>query len=114
MVKIELRAPRFDEDRQTVDWEPVARIRVDGERYELEDERGVIDLTRPVLNLRTGQRLHFAEGPEEWARNLPTTYRGPELVAEVLHDDAPPPLEEVAVERERIDVPEAVHHHAVH
>jgi hypothetical protein len=114
MVEIELRAPRFDEDRQTVEWEAVARIRVSGDHYELEDERGVIDLTLPVLNLRTGQRLHFAESPEEWARNLPTTYRGPELVAEILHDDAPPRLQDIQVEREPVEVPEIVQHHAVH
>jgi hypothetical protein len=114
MVEIELRAPHFDEERQTVEWEPVARLRVSGDQYELEDERGVVDLTLPVLNLRTGRRLHFADSPEEWARNLPTTYRGPELVAEVLHDDAAPRVEEVEVEREPVDVPEAVEQPAVH
>lgn len=114
MVEIELRAPRFDEDRQSVEWEAVARIRVSGDHYELEDERGFVDLTLPVLNLRTGERMHFADGPEEWARNLPTTFRGPELLAEVVHDDAPLELEDLHVDREPVDVPELIQRHAVH
>jgi len=108
MVALEIRSPRFDHDRDTVDWQAVAWLQVHGQDYELADPSGVVDLSLPVLNLRTGEKLTFAEEPEEWARSLPTAYRGPELIAVIVDDDNPIPSAHVDVDREPIEVPETV------
>jgi hypothetical protein len=109
MVALEIRSPQFDRDRETVDWEAVAWLRVTGNDYDLEDPSNVVDLSLPVLNLRTSRKLSFADEPEEWARNLPTAYRGPELIAVIVDDDNPVPVADVDVERAQIEVPETVH-----
>lgn len=109
MVALEIKAPQFDSDRETVDWDAVAWLKVSGHDYELDDPSGVIDLSLPVLNLRTSRKLSFTDEPEEWARNLPTAYRGPELIAVVVDDDDPVPAAQVHIDREQIEVPETVH-----
>jgi hypothetical protein len=114
MVHVKLRSPRVDREHETVGWASVASLRVKGNEYELDDPEGVLDLTLPVLNLRTGRNLRFEEDREEWARGLPTVYRGPELIAAIIDDDNPIPDVDAAVEREPIDVPDTAAHPAVH
>jgi hypothetical protein len=113
MVHTELRSPDVDRDHETVAWVAVASLRVRGDEYELDDPDGVLDLTLPVLNLRTGRNLRFEEDREEWARGLPSVYRGPELIAAIIDDDNPIPETDAAVEREPINIPETAAHHAV-
>jgi hypothetical protein len=104
MIQIEIRAPKIDGQR--VEWAAIASLQVDGSNYELNDPTGVIDLSLPAPDLRSGHTLQFQADPEGWARNLPAVYRGPELVAAVVHDDSPALLEDVRVERESVVVPE--------
>src|SRR5437868_14586965 len=102
MVALEIRSPCFSHSDETVAWETVAELRVSGKDYELDDPSGVVDLALPVLNLRTARKLAFSEEPEEWARNLPTAYRGPELIAVIVEDDHPRPTKDIEVDREPV------------
>ncbi len=70
-------------------WEPLARLRVDGDTYELDDETGVIDLKLSLLSVRTGTEVRFDDDHEEWARSLPTAFRTGDMIARILHDDDP-------------------------
>ena len=82
MVEVELRTPHYDPSTRSVEWHMVATIRVD-----VRDEIGVLDFHVPVVSLRSGEQVRFEDDPEEWARNLVTAYRAPDLVAVVVSDD---------------------------
>jgi hypothetical protein len=56
----------------------------------------LLDLDMPVVSLRTGDSVRFADDPEEWARSLVLAYRSGDLVATILHDDNPIRDEEIA------------------
>jgi hypothetical protein len=106
MIQIEIRTPTIDAANEHVAWKTIAALRVDDQKYELDDPNAVIDLKLSVPNLRTGGSLHFNDDREEWTRGIPAVYRGPELLAVVVEDDHP--FEQLGpdVERESISVPE--------
>jgi hypothetical protein len=93
MIEVELRTPQRDPQTHEVRWEPVARLRVTGQTSEVDDDERILDFSIPVPSLRTGEVVRFEDDPEEWARNLSTVYRAPDLVVVVIDDDNPLPAE---------------------
>jgi hypothetical protein len=97
MVHVELRTPIHDRDSGTVRWEPLVALEVhNGHEPQIEGDRSLLDLDMPVVSLRSGETIHFADNPEEWARSLVLAYRAGDLVAAVVHDDDPVSEEELA------------------
>lgn len=62
----------------------------------LDGDSALLDLNMPVVSLRSGETIHFADEPEEWARSLVLAYRSGDLVATVLHDDNPVQDDDIA------------------
>jgi hypothetical protein len=90
MVHVELRTPIYDPTSGTLRWETLTSLRVDdGHSPELDGDLGLLDFDMPIVSLRSGATIHFADDPEEWARSLVLAYRAGDLVATVLHDDHP-------------------------
>lgn len=90
MVHVELRTPIHDRATGTLRWETLVSLRVeDGHDPELDGDSALLDLSMPVVSLRSGETIHFTDNPEEWARSLVLAYRAGDLVASVLHDDDP-------------------------
>jgi hypothetical protein len=88
MVQVEIRCPRFSSSE--IVWQPVARIRVDGAQAEVDDPHSLIDRDLPVMHPDTRRPIRWEEEPEDWARYLASTLRGPELLAVVVADTNPP------------------------
>ena len=89
MVRVELQTPIHERDAGTVRWAPLVTLTVDGQKHEIEGSSSLIDLALPVVSLRSGEQIRFADDPEEWARSLVLAYRSGDLLAVVVHDDAP-------------------------
>jgi hypothetical protein len=97
MVHLELRTPIHDRATATLRWETLVSLRVeDGHAPEVDGDSALLDLNMPVVSLRSGETIHFADEPEEWARSLVLAYRSGDLVATVLHDDNPVPDDDIA------------------
>jgi hypothetical protein len=96
MVRVELQTPIHERDAGTVRWEPLVALTVDGEGHEVEGDGSLLDLDLPVVSLRRGEQVRFADDPEEWARSLVLAYRSGDLIATVVHDDAPVTEDELA------------------
>jgi hypothetical protein len=94
MVEINIVRSGFEDGK--FQREVVAHLRVDGQQVELDGDRSVLPLDRELLNLRDGSKVSFERNPEEWARSLPGTLRGPNLAAEVVEDSDPVPEPEAA------------------
>ena len=97
MVHIALQTPIHDQATGALRWETLVSLRVEGgQSPAIEGERGLIDLGMPVVSLRTGEAINFADDPEEWTRSLVLAYRAGDLVATILHDDAPVSEDDIA------------------
>lgn len=97
MVHVELRTPIHESDSSSVRWEPLVALRAEnGHEPEIEGDRSLFDVEMPVVSLRSGETIRFADNPEEWARSLVIAYRGGDLVAAITHDDDPVTEEELA------------------
>lgn len=98
MVEVEIRSPVHDEEAGEVTWRRRALIRADGDDLVIyTDGDGVVlpdDLL--VLDPVTGSHLRQTDDPERWARNLVHAYRNGDLVAIVLADSDPPPIEDAS------------------
>jgi hypothetical protein len=108
MVKVEIERPEFHTHGDDVAWKTVASLTVDGSEYELDDPYKLVNFDRPVLDPVSGRRLSWQENTEDredWARHLPSTYRGPEVVAVVVSDSHPAPAED-PLPAEPVSVPE--------
>jgi hypothetical protein len=88
---VELNIVRSDFADGEFQREVVAHLRVDGQQVQLDGDRSVLPLDRELLNLRDGSKVSFERSPEEWARSLPGSLRGPKLAAEVVEDSDPVP-----------------------
>jgi hypothetical protein len=53
----------------------------------------LVDPAEAILGLPSGRRLTAEEAPEEWARGLIVRFRSPDLVASIVHDDDPLPID---------------------
>lgn len=95
MVRVELQTPIHERDAGTVRWEPLVALTVDGEEHKIEGDSSLLDLHLPVVSLRRGEQIRFSDDPEEWARSLVLAYRSGDLIATVVHDDAPVSEEEL-------------------
>ena len=109
MVELDIRIPPAP--GEAGGFRTVARLRVAGERWAIEGDGRLVDLDHPVPDQRTflstgeRRRLTFDEDPEEWARNLPATLRGPGVVAVITSDTDPlPPAPPGA--RPRVELPD--------
>lgn len=109
MVEVQIRT--LDPGGTESAWRTAATLRVEDGHLELDGDERLVDLEHPAPDrrayLRTGERrrIYCRDDPEEWARNLPATYRGPYLVAAVVRDTNPLPAPE-RQERRRIEIPE--------
>jgi hypothetical protein len=73
---------------------PVALVEADGAEYRIQGSHAdLIDPREPLLGLPSGQRVSADDAPEEWARGLIVRFRSPDLAAQIVHDDAPLPVE---------------------
>lgn len=104
MVDVEIRTPPTHRGGR---WQTIARLRVDGDDYTLTGDPRAIDLEHPVLDRRTRRALHFDEDREQWARSLPTTYRGPERLAVVVADSDPAPRPQARAPQAHVRLPGA-------
>lgn len=96
MVELVIKSPGLNEDTHEVEWETHVRLRVAGDKVEVEGDEGLIDFSVPVVSLRTGETILFERDKEEWARNLPNAYRAGDYVVDVYRDDDPIPREALA------------------
>jgi hypothetical protein len=96
MIRVELQTPIHERDAGTVRWEPLVALTVDSEGYKIDGDSSLLDLDLPVVSLRRGEQIRFAEDPEEWARSLVLAYRSGDLIATVVQDDTPVTEEELA------------------
>jgi hypothetical protein len=101
MVRVELQTPIHERDTGAVRWEPLVALTVNGEGHEVEGDGSLLDLELPVVSLRRGEQIRFADDPEEWARSLVLAYRSGDLIATVVQDDAPVTEDELAAAAER-------------
>lgn len=51
-------------------------------------QSAVVKLDDEILSVSTGELISWQQDPEEWARSLPASYRGPGLLAQLTYDDA--------------------------
>lgn len=112
MVELEVRTPKLDEPTGQIEWEVRARLKVMSGEVDIEGDESLIDFSVPVVSFRTGEQVRFEDNKEEWARNLPSSYRAGDLVFAVIDDSDPPPLDarQEHVERESLRLPERVYH----
>lgn len=96
MVRVELQTPIHDRGSGEVHWEALVTLTVDGDRHEIDGDEALLDLDCPVMSVRTGEQIAFSAEPEDWARSLVNAYRSGDLIATVVHDDAPVSVEEAA------------------
>ncbi|MGH2783379.1 MAG: hypothetical protein ACRDL4_16365 [Thermoleophilaceae bacterium] len=96
MIRVELQTPIHERTAGTIRWEPLVGLTVDGEEHQIEGDSSLLDLDLPVVSLRRGKQIRFSDDPEEWARSLVLAYRSGDLIATVVHDDAPVSEEELA------------------
>lgn len=96
MVQVELQTPIHERDAGTVRWESLVALTVEGEEHKIEGDGSLLDLDLPVVSVRRGEQIRFSDDPEEWARSLVLAYRSGDLIATVVHDDAPVSEEELA------------------
>jgi hypothetical protein len=101
MVRVELQNPIHERDAGTVRWEPLVALTVDGEGYKVEGDSSLLDLDLPIVSLRRGEQIRFADDPEEWTRSLVLAYRSGDLIATVVQDDNPVTEDELAGAAER-------------
>lgn len=70
-----------------LEWEPIATIRVEGTRFELQGDESFAEVRDiEVLDLESGQTVVFDADPERWARNLPQAFRSGDLTCEVFDE----------------------------
>jgi hypothetical protein len=92
VVVIEFYRPRRDENQHVVGSHSVATVRVDGGELDARgEEPDLVDREQRVLNPRTGEPIKFVDAPEDWARGLVGSFRGPYLWAEIVDDSDPVP-----------------------
>lgn len=96
MVRVELQTPIHEHDTNTVRWEPLVVLTVNGEEHSVDGDASLLDFELPVVSLRRGEQITFEQDPEEWTRSLVGTYRSGDLLAVVAHDDAPITEDEIA------------------
>jgi hypothetical protein len=83
MVRVELREPNATDARAIVVADE-SGIQITG------PDPSAIDPNLSVVGLPSGRVLRSAdESPEEWTRGLVFTYRSPDLLALIVHDDNP-------------------------
>jgi hypothetical protein len=90
VVTVEVLKPAPEVGMTDRPFEVVARLNVDGKRYEVEGDSSLFDFDMPVVGITKRRPVAFKRDPEEWARSLPGSYRSPYLLAKVVHDDAGP------------------------
>ena len=93
MVEVEILAPTYNEESQTVAWQGVALVRAVASDVTIYGDQSVLQPIR-VMSITHGKSIDIDEDAEEWARSLPDAYRAGDLVAVVLHDDSPPVVED--------------------
>jgi len=92
MIKVELLRPTYD--GRTLLWQRLAVLAAEDDRFTwIEGDPSLLDRSVPVVDLRNGRRLTFAENPEEWVRGLPTLFRSGDVIVNVLEDTNPLPAE---------------------
>jgi hypothetical protein len=91
MVAVEIRTAVYDEENARIEWRALALVRADGKQLTIYGEKAddLIDGDVRVVSVQSGKPITAADGPEEWARSLPYAYRSGDIVAAVVHDDAP-------------------------
>jgi hypothetical protein len=91
VIAVELKTPVYERASGAVRWDTLVQLTVEDDGgHQLEgEEPGLLDLEMPVISLRTGQQIRFGDEPQDWARSLIGAFRAGDLVAEVVHDDAP-------------------------
>lgn len=88
MIRVELRAPKFD--GQAVTWERVGVLETEGSELTwIEGDPGVLDLNVPALDLRNDRRVTAHEDAEAWVRGLGTIFRSGEITVSVVEDTNP-------------------------
>jgi hypothetical protein len=109
MVRVDICRPRFGS--HDASWEPIASLSVNGAEIELHDPDHVVDRELSVIDPDGGRTIRLEDDPEGWARHLPSTYRGPELLAVVVSDSQPRATDEGAGgSRAWVDVPVTAPH----
>jgi hypothetical protein len=89
MIGVEIRTPRFNEESQEIEWHSLAHVWAENHEIKLGGDESVVHWG-PVMSPSLGRSVHPSEDPEEWTRSLPHAYRGGDLVAVLLRDDAAP------------------------
>jgi hypothetical protein len=85
MVRVEIWTAQEDPSGQlvaTVVAEAKTRPQVSGPRA------SVVRMDEAIFSVTTGEAVCWEDDPEEWARSLPASYRGPGLLAQLTYDDA--------------------------
>lgn len=104
MIEVEIRTPTYNEESQAIEWERLALVRADDGEITVYGDESVL-FEGPVMGIASGRPVEPDEAPDEWVRSLPYAYRSGDLVAVVLHDDAPPALDNAELEPEP-EIPE--------
>lgn len=107
MVVVEIRRPYFDEESQTIKWQTRGMVRAtpEGVNVAMVSDSAPCIVQGTVVEASSGELVDPVTEPERWARSLVDAYRTGDLVAVVLHDDAPSPPEAAPNEDEPV-IPE--------
>jgi hypothetical protein len=93
---ITLELLRVIRDGQPCEAELAARVRANRDEISIDGpEPELVDRSQPVLNLRNGTTITYADNPEEWVRGLAASFRTPYLSARVVEDTDPLPDVEI-------------------
>lgn len=97
MVELNIIRSEFDTEGE-FQREVVAHLEADGKEVRIDGDESLLPRDRKLPNLRDGTTVSFNEDPEEWARSLPASLRGPTLAAVVVTDTNP--IDEVESEEQ--------------
>ena len=76
--------PLWDSLAQTMEYQHVADVWVNGQEVHVEGDSSVFSTSIPVVEPESGERLTFEADPERWARALPTAYRSGDLLVSAM------------------------------
>jgi hypothetical protein len=89
VVLLKFASPHWDSLAQTMEYQHVADVWVNGHEVHVEGDGSVFSTSIPVVEPESGERLTFEANPERWARALPTAYRsGDLLVSAIVYEHA--------------------------